>query len=114
VRESFQEVIPFLRPPDQSELSIVDDDPISTNPTTSLLISCSSIDKEILVPATYEQSHPDNDFDEEGKQTDRQATSSRDDVWGITEKERLTLASSSAIWCLGLDLRCWQFRRCFI
>jgi hypothetical protein len=93
----------------------VDDDPISTNPTTSLLISCSSIDKEIVVSAIYEQSHPDNDFDEEGKQTDRQATSSRDGVWGITEKEkRLTLASSSASWCLGLDLRCWQFWRCFI
>jgi hypothetical protein len=108
-------VLPFLHPPDQSEVFIVDDDPISTNPTTSLLTSCSSIDTEILVSAIYEQSHPDNDFDEEGKQTDRQATSSRDGVWGITEKEkRLTLASSSASWCLGLDLRCWQFWRCFI
>jgi hypothetical protein len=72
-RESFQEVIPFLRPSDQSEVFIVDDDPISTNPTTSLLISYSSIDKEILVSAIFEQSHhPDNDFDEEGKQTDSQ------------------------------------------
>jgi hypothetical protein len=59
-------VLPFLRPPDQSEDFIVDDDPISTNPTTSLLISCSSIDKEILVSPIYEQSHhPDNDSDED-------------------------------------------------
>jgi serine/threonine protein kinase len=72
LRESFREVLPFLRPPDQlevrpsdqSEVSIVDDDPISTNDFSARIMQL----KEILVSAIYEQSHPNNDFEEEGKQ----------------------------------------------
>jgi serine/threonine protein kinase len=63
LRESFQEVLPFLRPPDQSEVSIVDDH-ISTNDFSARIMQL----KEILVSAIYQQSHPDDDFDEEGRQ----------------------------------------------
>jgi serine/threonine protein kinase len=66
LRESFREVLPFLRHPDQSEVRPSDqsDDPISTNDFSARIMQL----KEILVPAIYEQSHPDNDCDEEGKQ----------------------------------------------
>ena len=53
LRESFQEVLPFLRPPNESETSIVDD-VISTSEFSSRLMKL----KEILVSAIYEQSQP--------------------------------------------------------
>lgn len=63
LRESFQEVLPFLRPPDESSVSIIDDH-ISTNEFSSRIMQL----KEILVSAIYEQSQPENDFDDDGRQ----------------------------------------------
>lgn len=62
LRESFQEVLPFLRPPDETDCSIVND-AVSTEDFYSRIMKL----KEVLVTAIYEQSQPDADFDDEGR-----------------------------------------------